>query len=251
LEAVRAGQAMLNEINPALLTVHREEAGEATECLTLIAQDFKSLLWEALTIVPSYAKWLHDVDQLSAYEHHHRELQVLQHGGVRGRWTLKSPHHAIAMEPLTAVYPDSHLVLMHRDPVKLCGSVCSLIATLSGTFTDADHRAYIGEHWVSILETCIERVNAFRDAHPDRPVIDVQYTDLIRDPASTVASMYEAMGTELSPEAAAAMEAHVRDNPQGKFGRHTYDLADFGLDANEIRERFSGYVDRYAVARES
>lgn len=250
VEAVRAGQAMLNEINPALLTVHREEAGEATECLTLIAQDFKSLLWEALTIVPSYAKWLHDVDQLSAYEHHHRVLQVLQHGGVRGRWTLKSPHHAIALEPLTAVYPDAHLVVMHRDPVKLCGSVCSLIATLSGTFTDADHRAYIGAHWTAILETCVERTNAFRSRHPNRAVIDVQYTDLIRDPTGTVASLYEATGTELSPEAAAAMETYVQDNPQGKFGAHRYDLADFGLDAGEIRERFAGYVERYAVATE-
>lgn len=251
LEAVRAGQAMLNQINPALLTVHREEAGEATECLTLIAQDFKSLLWEALTIVPSYAKWLHDVDQLSAYEYHRRVLQVLQHGGVRGRWTLKSPHHAIAMEPLTAVYPDAHLVVMHRDPVKLCGSVCSLIATLSGTFTDADHRAYIGEHWTSILETCIDRVNRFRDANPDRRIIDVQYTDLVRDPAGTVASIYAATGADLSPTAASAMEAHVRENPKGKFGSHTYDLADFGIDAAEIRERFSGYVDRYGVPSET
>jgi hypothetical protein len=250
LDAVRAGQQMLNELNPALLTVHREEAGEATECLTLIAQDFKSLLWEALTNVPSYGKWLHDVDQLSAYGHHRRVLQVLQSGGVRGRWTLKSPHHAVALDPLTAVYPDAHLVVMHRDPVKLCGSVCSLIATLSGTFTDADHRSYIGEHWTAILETCIERVNVFRDANPDRPMIDVQYTDLTRDPAGTVARIYEATGSELSPDAARAMEAYVRDNPQGKFGAHSYDLADFGLNAAEVRERFAGYVDRYGVVLE-
>ena len=34
------------------------------------------------------------VDQRSAYEYHRAVLQVLQSGGVRGRWTLKSPHHA-------------------------------------------------------------------------------------------------------------------------------------------------------------
>ena len=247
LEAVRAGQQVLNELNPALLAVHREEAGEATECLSIIAQDFKSLLWEALSNVPSYGKWLHDVDQTSAYEHHHRVLQVLQHGGVRGRWTLKSPHHAVALEPLTTVYPDAQLVLMHRDPVKLCASVCSLIATLSGTFTDADHRLYIAEHWTAILGTCIERVNAFRDAHPHRPVIDVHYTDLVRDPVGTVASIYERTGSELSSEAAAAMASHVEANPRGKFGEHRYDLSDFGLDENEIRDRFASYVERYAV----
>jgi hypothetical protein len=250
LDAVRAGQLALEQVNPALKTVHREEAGEATECLSLIAHDFKSLLWEALANVPSYGKWLHDVDQLSAYEYHRRVLQVLQHGGVRGRWTLKSPHHAVALEPLTTVYPDAKLVLLHRDPVKLCASVCSLIATLSGTFTDTDHRAYIASHWTSILDTCIERVEVFRHAHPDHDVIDVQYTDLVRDPVATVAAIYERAGSTLTDEAATAMTSHVAANPKNKFGAHRYDLGDFGLDVGEIGERFASYVERYDIPLE-
>ena len=127
------------------------------------------------------------VDQRSAYEYHRRVLQVLQSGGVRGRWTLKSPHHAIALDALTAVYPDAHLVLLHRDPVVLCASVCSLITTLSGTFSDADHRAYIAEHWSTMLEESVRRIDEFRAAHPERPIVDVQYADLVADPAGTVA----------------------------------------------------------------
>ena len=84
------------------------------------------------------------VDQRSAYEYHRPVLQVLQSGGVRGRWTLKSPHHAIALDALTAVYPDAHLVLLHRDPVVLCGSVCSLITTLSARSATPTTAAYIG-----------------------------------------------------------------------------------------------------------
>ena len=250
LEAVRAGQELLNQLNPALLTVHREEAGHATECLSLLAQDFKSLLWEAVANVPSYGKWLHDADQHSAYEHHRRVLQVLQHGGVRGRWTLKSPHHAVALDALVDVYPDAQLVLLHRDPAKLCASVCSLIATLSGTFTDADHRAYIAEHWSAILETSIARIAAFRAARPEVPVVDVQYTDLVRDPAATVAAIYEATGSDLDPAVAQRIGEHVAANPKGKFGSHTYDLADFGLRVDEVRERFASYVERCDVALE-
>jgi hypothetical protein len=251
LDAVRAGQRFMAELNPALDAVHREDAGEATECLSLLAQDFKSLLWEAVANVPTYGKWLHDADQRSAYEHHHRVLQVLQHGGVRGRWTLKSPHHAIALEPLVAVYPDAQFVLLHRDPVKLCASVCSLIATLSGTFTDVDHRPYIAEHWPAILETCIERVDAFRAAHPQHPIIDIQYADLVRDPVETVAAIYERTGSTLTAGAAKAIAAYVEANPKGKFGTHRYDVTEFGLDAGEIRERFASYVDRYDVVLES
>jgi hypothetical protein len=250
VEAVRASQELLAQVNPKLSAVHREEADRATECLPLLAHDFKSLLWEAVANVPSYGGWLREVDQRSAYEHHRLALQVLQHGGVRGRWTLKSPQHAIALDALVHAYPDAQLVLMHRDPVKLCGSVCSLIATLSGTFTDADFRSYIAQHWTSTLQLAIERIEAFRAASPDVPIVDVQYVDLVRDPLRTVATIYRAIGDELSEHAAAAIAAYVAANPKGKHGTHEYDLADFALDRNEIRERFAGYITRYDVALE-
>ena len=160
---------MLEQINPRLRAIHHEEPDGPTECITLMSQDFKSLSWEAISNVPTYGRWLLQVDQRSAYEYHRLALQVLQNGGVRGRWTLKSPHHALNLEALTAVYPDARLVLLHRDPVVLCASVCSLIHTLSGTFTDADHRAYIAEHWVAMLEESIRRIDRFRAAHPGAP----------------------------------------------------------------------------------
>lgn len=250
VDAVREGQQMMAQLNPTLAAVHHEEASQATECLAVLGQDFKSLIWEAVTNVPSYGKWLDGADHRSAYEHHRRVLQVLQSGGVRGRWTLKSPHHAIALEALTAVYPDARLVLLHRDPVVLCASVCSLIRTLSGTFSDHDHGPYIAEHWPAVLETAIERIEAFRAANPEHPIVEVQYADLVRDPVATVAGIYDATGSALSESAARAMAGYVAANPKGKFGAHRYDLREFGLDAGEIADRFAGYVEHHGVVLE-
>lgn len=250
VEAVRAGQQMLSQINPAIDTVHHEQADQATECLAVLGQDFKSLIWEAVAVVPSYGAWLDGVDYLSSYQHHRRTLQVLQSGGVRGRWTLKSPQHALALEALTTVYPDARLVLLHRDPVMLCGSVCSLIRTLSATFTDADHRDRIGQRWVDVLSQCVERVAGFRAAHPDHPIIDVQYADLVRDPVGTVAGIYESAGRSLDEDAATEIKAYVAANPRGKYGAHTYDLAEFGVNEAAIRERFASYTDRHDVPLE-
>jgi hypothetical protein len=250
VDAVHAGNAMLAEINPQIEVVHHEQADEATECITVMAQDFKSLTFEAVANIPSYDEWLLGVDQRSAYEYHRTVLQVLQSGGVRGRWTLKSPHHALALEHLTAVYPDARLVLLHRDPVVLTASVCSLIRTLSSTFTDGDHTAYIGERWPAMLEESVRRIDAFRDSHPEHPVVDVQYTDLVRDPVATVRSIYAAVGDELDDGAAQAITAYVEAHPRGQFGAHTYDVSEYGLDTGELAERFAGYTERYAVPRE-
>src|SRR5207237_454859 len=200
VEAAREHGAMLDQLNPKMRVVHHEEPDGPTECIAVMSQDFKSLSWEAIANVPAYGEWLLQTDQRSAYEYHRLVLQVLQSGGVRGRWTLKSPHHAIALDALTAVYPDARLVLLHRDPVVLCASVCSLIHTLSGTFSDADHRRYIAEHWTAMLEMSIERLDAFRAAHPERPILDVQYDELLRAPVETVATIYEAVGDALTEE---------------------------------------------------
>jgi hypothetical protein len=250
VDAVHASNAMLAGINPQIEVVHHEQADEATECITVMGQDFKSLTYEAIANVPGYDEWLLHVDQRSAYEYHRSVLQVLQSGGVRGRWTLKSPHHALALERLVAEYPDARLVLLHRDPVVLTASVCSLITTLSSTFTDADHRAYIASHWPAMLEESVRRIEAFRAAHPEHPIVDVHYADLVTDPAATVASIYRAVGDELDEAAAKAIAAYVDAHPRGEFGTHRYDVSQFGLDADTLAERFAAYTDRYAIPRE-
>jgi len=178
-------------------------------------------------------------------------LQVLQHGGARGRWTLKSPHHAIALDALTEVYPDARLVLLHRDPVELCGSVCSLISTLTATFSAADHRDYIAAHWTEMLEESVRRVEDFRRRNPQRLILDVLYDDLVRDPIATVETIYARCPSGgidgLDAPARAAIATYVDAHPKGALGVHGYDLADYGLDRADIERRFAGYVERYGV----
>jgi hypothetical protein len=250
VDSARMSNDMLEALNPRMKAIHHEDAAGATECIAVMSQDFKSLSWEAITNVPSYSRWLLAADHRSAYEYHRSVLQVLQSGGVRGQWTLKSPHHAIALDALTAVYPDARLVLLHRDPVVLCASVCSLISTLSGTFTDADHTAYIAEHWTAMLEESVRRIDAFRAAHPELPVVDVQYTDLVQDAVATVGGLYAACGMELDGRARDAITSYVAAHPKGKLGTHDYSFAELGLDAGALAERFARYVDRYGIAVE-
>jgi hypothetical protein len=47
------------------------------------------------------------------------------------------------------------------------------------------------------------------------------------------------------------MEAWMRDRPQTRFGRHRYDLADFGLDPEALEADFAAYRERFRVAREA
>jgi hypothetical protein len=252
IDATRAAMTFMDQINPRMRVVQSEEADGPTECISVLNQDFKSLTWEAMANVPTYGKWLHGADHRSAYDYHKRVLQLLQSGGVRRqRWSLKSPHHALHLDALTAVYPDARMVLMHRDPVVLCSSVCSLITTLTKTFSDADHKAFIAAHWTDMLARSIDSVNAFRDANPDKKIVDVHYAELAADPIATMRRVYGEFGEELEGQALQAMTAQIESRPKGRFGKHGYSPAEFGLDAGAIAERFRPYVERYDIPLET
>jgi len=244
VEAARADAGMLDELNPGFRAIHYEAPDGPTECVTLLAQDFKSLLWETVANVPSYGEWLLTCDQTSAYEYHHGALQLLQ-SNAPGRWALKTPHHCLALDALTAQYGDARLVMTHRDPVTVVASLCSLVRSLSGTFSDADHGSYINDRWTTVAVECVERVMQWRDHHDDSMFVDVGYEDLVADPLAVVRSIYAHSGEDLSPAAAAAMTSYLDEHPHGEHGPHTYSFEDLGLDASELRERFAPYIERY------
>jgi len=246
IEATWAGMTMLDALNPGFKAIHYDPADGPTECVTLLAQHFVSTLWETLANMPTYGEWLLAVDETDAYAYHHDVLQVLQ-SRAPGRWSLKSPHHGLAVRELRSQYPDARAVVTHRDPVTVIASVCSLIQSLSSTFSDADHTKYIAAHWPEVAEVIVTRIGDFRDEHGDDGFLDVQYPELMADPIGVVRAIYAWEGTEYTPEADTAMRTYLADNQQGKFGRHEYSLEPFGLDADELTERFAPYVERFAV----
>jgi hypothetical protein len=249
IDRARAAAEMLDALNPEVKAMHYEAPDEATECVTLLAQDFKSLQLSVIANVPSYDEWLLGCDQTSAYEYHHLVLRLLQ-SRAPGRWSLKTPHHSIALDALFAEYPDARVVVMHRDPVRVTASLCSLATALIGTFSDADHRAAIAAHWPDVASVIVERVMDHRDAHGDAAFIDVQYADLVTDPMRAVEQIYDWAGDPLTPETGNAMRRYVADNPQTRFGTHRYSLAGTGLDRAELEDRFAAYRARYDVPAE-
>ena len=98
---------------------------------------------------------------------------------------------------------------------------------------------------------CIERTEAFRIRHPSHRFVDVPYAQLMTDPIAAVRAIYAGAGRELTPETSAAMTAYLDAHPKGKFGKHSYHLDELGLDGEAIAERFSDYIKRHDVARET
>lgn len=247
--AARESQAAMDALNPGFSAIHYEAPDGPTECVAVLAQDFKSLLWAVVAHVPSYAAWLLECDQASAYDYHHDVLALLQ-SEAPGRWALKTPHHSLALDALLGQYPDARLVMTHRDPVTVVASLCSLARALAGTFSDEDHGEASNRLWTDIAEEIVARVMHWRDANGDERFVDVPYDALVADPVGTVRAAYARFGEELSPAAEAGMQRYVDDHPRGEHGSHAYDVGALGLDPGALAERFSAYRERFDIAPE-
>lgn len=232
---------------PQIAAIHMEYADSPTECQFLMAPSFCAQVFESLADIPSYRQWfLHEADYGPAFRFHKRTLQALQHY-TGGRWTLKNPWHPLYIDTLTEVYPDAQLVMTHRDPVEVLASSCSLIKHSRLIYAPKVDLTAIGRTFMETFRIMIDRQNAYRAKHGPNSIHDVQYVDTVRDPIGTVRKIYEAFDEEPTPEALAAMEAYMAENPKGKHGKHEYDLAEYGLSAEEVREAFRDYIEDFDI----
>lgn len=235
---------------PEMGKYYRNSAIYPNECMFFINADFKALMWESRGVLPNYRDWLFtQADLSSTYEYHKRFLQLLQ-ADAPGVWNLKQPSHALWIETLLKVYPDARLVWTHRDPLTATGSFCSLLSLSHNAFMGRVDAKWLGENCSYQAVEHAERIMDFRDKFGEDRVIDVHYGDLMRQPIETMRKLYQALGDDYTNEAETSMTNWLNDNPQDKFGRHEYKLAQYGLTPEQLRGKFERYLSRYEVEAE-
>jgi hypothetical protein len=247
----QASIELSEQIIPGFLAFHPMGALVGQECVRITASEFISMIYSVQYRLPSYYRWLlYEADHGGAYRFHRIFLQHLQ-SGVSGQWLLKSPAHLWQLDALLAEYPDALIVQAHRDPLNVISSIAALTHHLRRMGSDESSIAECATQSYEEIVVGLDRAMALRDsgAVPAGRVIDVQYTEFMNDPWTTIKDIYQKLGRELRPDAAQRMRDFLAAHP-GDGGRGRYTWSDTGLDASEVRERVSAYQDRYRVPTE-
>ena len=176
-------------------------------------------------------------DLSRAFQSMRVQLQLLQHSSGRfGRWVLKCPFTVAHIGAFLDVFPDATVIHVHRDASKALSSVCRLATTLQTSFLLRPDLKSIGAFWSTYYLDALERSWQFRRAHPSRQIIDVSYSDLVRDPVETAMKLQKPLGLVLDPDLLSAVPGTARH-----AGDNTEKVIDFGIDDSEIRQRFLAY----------
>jgi hypothetical protein len=242
---------------PALVTgtldaIHEYRGRMLKECVSSMSFVFRSEEFTARYHVPSYAAWLGACDMTPAYEWHRLVLQVLQRRLRTERWVLKSPVHLHSLPTLLTVFPDARLVVTHRDPLAVLGSVTSLVATMRWTHSDEVDYADIGRYHADLYSGSLDRLVDLAEcgALSRRPVHHTHYDGFMRDPVGTVMSAAAAIGVPVDERTASAMHDYLDEHPQGAHGTHRYSFDDLHLDPTDARARFARYQEFFDVVSE-
>jgi len=241
-----------NHALPATRTMHELGAELPNECIYLFANEFATDMFIGFYQVPTYTMWLATRDQAPLYAAHHRLLQLLRWRRPGTRWVMKAPSHMSHLRELFAAYPDARVVITHRDPLQVLGSLANLMASLRWTRSDqVDHSALVramafGHAFLA------ERVMKERDAGtlPEDQILDVRYCDLTADPVGTVRRIAEWRGAPLGADAEAAIGRWIAQRPKDRHGAHEYSFLDTGLDLATERARHAEYQQHYGVPSE-
>ncbi|MBC9714968.1 sulfotransferase [Streptomyces sp. TRM66268-LWL] len=238
-KAITAGRRMVqgaNVFTPRFRDIHPMTAEGPEECTFALPH---ALMPVSQAGIPAYREWHCARDFVADYRYLKQTYQVLQYGRPRRRWVFKSPMHLENLDALLTVFPDATLVWCHRDPVTVVASFCSLVEHGMVVSTRPVDLAGIGATWLGLLSRAMTRGLAARTAVPDGQLVDAPYSWLGSEPASGAPKLFAAVGapwTEM--EAARLPEAVAR--PKGARP-HSYELARYGLDRDEVEAAFAEY----------
>jgi hypothetical protein len=248
--AIEAYYAQGREKRPEFTKIHFTSADTPEECVLLHAYAMHGVQMGVEIFVEPYASWYQaeTADLRALYAYQKRLMQLLDWQRPGERWLLKAPAHLWGLDALVATFPDVAIVWNHRDPVSCMASACSMTQALMATLSFEPKQ--LGPAVLEFYARSLDRGLAVREKLDPARLFDVPYAEFSRSPLACAERIYAHFDLPLPPASRDAIRAFAVENPEGKHGKHEYDLAQYGLDEEIVRARFAGYVARFGGLHE-
>ena len=226
---------------------HYRAAEEVHECCIVLRQSFVSNLWNCAWSAATYDAWWQCQSEEAAYRHYYRCVQLIGSNEPQTRWLLKNPGHIDNLDLLFAIYPDAKVIQTHRDPAKAVPSLVSLLMQLNALTEDGRRQQRAEtmlEREVAKWSSAVRKAERTRSQYPGN-VLDVVHGDFHGNPMGVLERIYEFIGMEIPDEVRSGFAQRIKEKPELSRGVHRYNIADYGMTEEQVREPFGDYIQRY------
>jgi hypothetical protein len=236
---------------PERRAAHYRAAEEVHECCMVLRQSFVSNLWNCAWSAATYDAWWQCQSEEAAYRHYYRCVQLIGSNDPDKRWLLKNPGHIDNLDLLFAIYPDAKVIQTHRDPAKAVPSLVALLMQLNSLTEEGrtEQRAQtMLTREVAKWSSALRKAEPVRKHHPDK-VLDIIHSDFHRDPMAVLERIYAFVDMDITPQVRAGFVRRIEEKPELSRGVHRYNIADYGMTEEEVREPFRDYIRRYDLVK--
>lgn len=239
----------MKAVTPLVAAMHPMDPDHIHEELELMGPNFGSYNYEWLSHSPRWRDYYYAEDQTYQYEYMRDVLKLLvwqqRDTDMPTRWVLKCPQHLEQLPVLHKVFPDATIAITHRDPVSVIQSAITILAYGQRLSRGEIRTRELADYWSERVERLLRACVRDRPLLPEAQSIDVPFKQLISDDVGMVGKIYAKAGLEMTDTAQQALSGFVEEHKES-YGRVVYDLkAQFGVDPDELRQRFDFYIERY------
>ena len=229
---------------------HYRIAEEVHECCMLLRHSFVSNLWNCGWSAASYDAWWQCQSEEAAYRYFYRCVQLIGSNDPGKRWLLKNPGHIENLDLLFAIFPNAKVIQTHRDPAKAIPSLVSVLMPLNKLMEEESRAGQRAETMLvreaSKWASALRKADRVRQQYPGQ-VLDVVHADFHRDPMGVLQRIYSFIAMQITDEVRAGFAQRIEEKPELAHGAHRYDIADYGMSEDQVREPFGDYIKRYGL----
>jgi len=181
----------------------------------------------------------------------------------KSHWVLKNPNVSQYLPEFLEEFPEANIIVTHRNPKSVVPSwsMLNLVALhcfIYNDFTKAKNQELLspekwGKMWLMQSSQEIEQLVRSREllrqlnAEKEKQILDVSFSDLVKDPEAVIRKIYDHFGYEFTPEYQQRIKQYMESNPRGKHGKaKPYSMETFKLNKEIIDEHFRDYNQQYS-----
>ena len=226
--------------------IHAIDVDSVEECWPLFFNEFAVMNYDLVAHFDDFGDWLLSTDMTEPYRYYRRTLQPA-HWQPTTQYLLKCPEHLWFLDALTTVFPDAYRLDPPR-PGGEHGAHSSLSSSATGWSTGASTTTGSGATRPSASPRAWSAMAARACLGEDR-FFDVNFKDLVRDPATVVRQIRAHFDLDQPP---APKRPWRPPRPQALRlqGRPRLQPRPVGPDPDEVRSHFTDYIDRFDITLE-